>query len=361
MGEKEFSCAVIIPALNPGQELPGYVRSLLERGIPAVIVVDDGSRADCAPIFSAVEEMSGTIVLHHAVNRGKGVALKTAYRYCLDTPALSEIAGVVTADADGQHHVEDVLRVAKLTQEKPGSIIMGTRNLRLPNVPPRSKLGNRLTSFGFHMLYGARLEDTQTGLRGFPRGLLDWCCGVRGERFEYEMNVLIRAVGEGIPFEQTEIQTIYYDNNKGSHLRAGRDSWRVFLVLMSGLGIYAVAAAVSAAVDVGMFWVSYRFIFASLSRETCYLWSTILARVLSSVINFLLNRKYVFRSVRGHMDSLWRYYTLWTVQMLASYLGLLALGAILRWPAVVLKAIVDILLAIGSYQIQLRWVFRDSK
>ena len=123
---------------------------------------------------------------------------------------------------------------------------MGTRNLRLPNVPPRSKLGNRLTSFGFHMLYGARLEDTQTGLRGFPRGLLDWCCGVRGERFEYEMNVLIRAVGDGIPFEETEIQTIYYDNNKGSHLRAGRDSWRVFLVLMSGLGVYAVAAAVSA-------------------------------------------------------------------------------------------------------------------
>ena len=357
----QYSCAVIIPALNPGGELPGYVQTLLDRGIPAVIVVDDGSRTDCAPIFTALEEIPGTHVLHHQVNRGKGCALKTAYRYCLDTPALSGVAGVVTADADGQHDVDDVLRVAVLTQEKPDAIIMGTRNLRLPQVPPRSKLGNRLTSFGFHMLYGADLEDTQTGLRGFPRELLKWCCGVRGERFEYEMNVLIKAVGDGIPFVETEIQTIYYDNNKGSHLRAGRDSWRVFVVLMSGLGVYAAAAAVSAALDVLLFWVSYRFLFTRLAPETNYLCSTVLARVVSSIVNFSLNRRFVFRSVRGHMDSLVRYYALWLTQMLASYLGLLALHALLAWPAVVLKAIVDILLAIGSYQVQLRWVFRKSE
>ena len=64
----QYSCAVIIPALNPGAELPGYVQTLLARGIPAVIVVDDGSRADCAPIFTALEEIPGTHVLHHQVN-----------------------------------------------------------------------------------------------------------------------------------------------------------------------------------------------------------------------------------------------------------------------------------------------------
>ncbi|MEA4823123.1 MAG: bifunctional glycosyltransferase family 2/GtrA family protein [Clostridiaceae bacterium] len=358
---EQYKCAVVIPALNPAPELVTYVRELLSRGIPAVIVVDDGSRADCRPIFDEAESIPGVSLCRHTVNRGKGCALKTAYQYILDEPKLAWAAGVVTADADGQHHVDDVLNVACMTQETKGKIVLGTRNLRLSNVPPRSKLGNRLTSFAFHLLYGARLEDTQTGLRGFPRDLLSWCTTVNGDRFEYEMNVLIRAVGDGIQFCETRIQTIYYDNNAGSHLRAGRDSWRVFVILLSGLGMYTVAAAISAAIDVVMFWVSYRFLFSHLATATCYLASTVLARVLSSIVNFSLNRRYVFKSLRGKFDSAVRYYSLWLTQMMTSYLGLLGLQAILPIPAVISKAGVDIVLAVTSYQIQMRWVFNCSK
>ena len=356
-----FSCAVAIPALNPEPELADYVRALLERGIPRVIVINDGSRADCLPVFEEIAGIPRAVVLRHEVNRGKGCALKTAYRCCLDAPDMAEITGVVTADADGQHLVDDVLNVARMTQSSTDTIVMGTRNLRLPQVPPRSKLGNRMTSFAFHLLYGAQLEDTQTGLRGFPRSLLEWCCGVHGDRYEYEMNVLIRAVRDGVKFVQTEIQTVYFDNNRGSHLKAGRDSWRVFLILISGLGMYAVSAAVSAAVDVSMFWVSYRFLFAALRPAACYLAATVLARVLSSLANVTLNRRYVFRSRRGGFDSVLRYYSLWLTQMLVSYLALLGLQAILPVPPVIIKGCVDILLAIGSYQVQLHWVFREPE
>ncbi len=354
---EQYSCAVLIPALKPGAELTAYVSELLESGIPRVVVIDDGSPADFRPVFDAIEALPGAVVLRHEVNRGKGCALKTAYRYCLSCADMQDIAGVVTADADGQHLVKDVLNVARLTQAARDCIIMGTRNIGLPQVPPRSKLGNRVTSFAFHILYGAELEDTQTGLRGFPRGLLEWCCDIRGERYEYEMNVLIRAVRDGIRFEQTEISTVYFDNNRGSHLKAGRDSWRTFLILISGLGMYAVSAAASAATDVAMFWVSYRFLFAGLSPAVCYLAATVLARILSSLVNFSMNRRYVFRSQRGSLSSMKRYYMLWLGQLLVSYLLLLLLQSFIPLPPVIIKGLVDILLSIASYQIQLRWVF----
>lgn len=354
-------CAVLIPALNPEKGLIEYVRELIARKVPAVVVVNDGSSAEFTCIFDELAKIEKVTVLTHPENRGKGCALKTAFRYFIEDPSMQGIAGVVTADADGQHLVDDVMNVACLTQRASHKIIMGTRNLKLSHVPKRSKLGNRLTSFGFHALYGANLEDTQTGLRGFPRDLFDWCANVKGERFEYEMNVLIRAVREQIPFEETQIQTVYYNNNEGSHLRAFRDSWRIFLILISGLGMYTVAAALSAAIDVVMFWVSYRFIFARMPEAFCYLASTVLARILSSIVNFVLNRRYVFNSTNSSVNSAIRYYTLWLGQMLASYVGLLALQAILpAVPAVILKALIDVILAVLSYQIQLRWVFHNG-
>ncbi|MGI6336129.1 MAG: GtrA family protein [Eubacteriales bacterium] len=357
----QMACAVVIPALNPGAELIDYVRELLARGVPYVVVVNDGSGAAYTRVFDGIRTLPGCVVLKHDVNRGKGCALKTAFRHILADPTFAEITGVVTADADGQHHIDDVLRLIAQTASDTENIQLGTRNLRQEHVPKRSKLGNRLTSFAFHLLYGARLEDTQTGLRGFPRALLPWCLNIPGDRFEYEMNVLIRAVHDHVPFRETEIQTIYYDNNAGSHLRTVRDAWRVFIILMSGLGKYTAAAAISAVLDIGIFWVSYRFLFAKLPEATCFLAATVLARVLSSLVNFTLNRRYVFKSLRKSADSMMRYYILWLCQMLASYLGLLGLQAVIRIPAVVLKACVDIVLAVVSYQVQMRWVFHKKE
>ena len=89
--------------------------------------------------------------------------------------------------------------------EETDRLVLGVRDLTLPQVPPRSKLGNRLTSWAFHLLYGVRLADTQTGLRGIPWGMLAWCGEIRGERFEYEMNMLIRAAREHRELRQSGI------------------------------------------------------------------------------------------------------------------------------------------------------------
>ena len=352
-------CIVVIPALCPDPAVTEYVSTLLDKGFRQVVVVDDGSGPACADTFRELEYKEGCTVLRHEKNRGKGRALKTAFAHILNCP-LWEGSAVVTADADGQHSVEDVCAVAAAAAEEERRLVMGVRDLSLPHVPTRSKIGNRLTSWAFHLLYGARLCDTQTGLRGIPWGLLRWCAEIEGERFEYEMNMLIRAAREHVELRQVSIEVIYYNNNAGTHLHAVRDSWRVFRILMAGLGWYTAAAALSAAADVLAFWLGSAVIFRPLSNLARYWWSTLAARALSSTLNYSLNRRYVF-GARPHRRTVVRYYCLWLGQLMCSYLLLLFMTVLFpALPAVVSKALADILLAIGSYQIQLHWVFREE-
>lgn len=352
-------CVVVIPALDPDGALPGYAAALLERGAEGVVAVDDGSRPSCRAVFEELEKLEGCTVLRHEKNQGKGRAMKDAFTYILDQPQWAGCA-VVTADADGQHSVEDVCAVGRTALEHPEELTLGVRDLTLPEVPPKSRVGNRLSSWAFRTLYGPRLEDTQTGLRGVPWELLSWCGEIKGERFEYEMNMLIRAARERRELREVTIQVIYFDNNRGTHLRAVRDSWRVFLVLASGLGWYALSSVLSAVTDVLAFWLCSAVVFRSLTPLYCYWWSTLTARALSSSLNYTLNRRYVFGAQpRGR--TLLRYYILWGSQLLCSYLLLLALERLLPgiYPTVN-KALGDIILALCSYQIQLRWVFRED-
>ena len=357
-------CIVVIPALSPDPKVTDYVSALLDKGFRQVVVVDDGSGEAFAGTFYTLEGMEGCTVLRHEKNRGKGRALKTAFAHILNCP-LWEGSAVVTADADGQHSVEDVCAVAAAAAAEEKRLVMGVRDLSLPNVPTRSKIGNRVTSWAFHLLYGVRLEDTQTGLRGIPWGLLRWCAGIEGDRFEYEMNMLIKAAREHVELRQVSIEVIYYDNNAGSHLHTVRDAWRVFCILMAGLGWYTAAAALaaaalSAAADVLTFWLGSAVIFRPLSDLACYWWSTLTARALSSTLNYSLNRRYVF-GAKPRPRTVVRYYCLWLGQLMCSYLLLLFMTVLIpSLPPVVSKALVDILLAIGSYQIQMHWVFREE-
>lgn len=352
-------CVVVIPALSPEGTLPDYAAALLEQGAEQIVVVDDGSGPDYQAVFQALEDMEGCTVLRHRNNQGKGRALKDAFAYIAGEAAWTGCA-VVTADADGQHSVEDVCAVGRAAREETERLVLGVRDLTLPQVPARSKAGNRLSSWAFHTLYGVRLGDTQTGLRGIPWEMLEWCTAIGGERFEYEMNMLIRAARERVELRQVTIQVIYYNNNAGTHLRAVRDSLRVFAILISGLGWYTVSSALSALTDVLAFWLCSAVIFRPLSELSCYWWSTLTARALSSSLNYTLNRRYVFGS-RPSRRTVVRYYCLWCSQLLCSYLLLLVLERLLPgiYPTVN-KALGDIILALCSYQIQMHWVFREE-
>lgn len=105
--------AVLIPSLDPDEKMVEYVQGLKNRGFENIIIVDDGSQECTQMYFAAVKELQGVVILRHAVNQGKGRALKTGFHYFLNTYKKENMVGVVTADADGQHSVEDTARIAR--------------------------------------------------------------------------------------------------------------------------------------------------------------------------------------------------------------------------------------------------------
>lgn len=224
--------AVIIPALNPNESLVDYVKALLSEGFKEVIVVNDGSKTECTHIFKNLAAINHCNVLTHSVNRGKGRALKTAFQFFLQK--FSHLNGVLTADADGQHAVVDVCRVGDELSRNENQLVLGIRNFKESNVPKRSYLGNTVTSFIFYVLFRKKLVDTQTGLRGIPTKELERMLALKGERYEYEINMLIYAIKRKLKIGEVPIQTIYYDNNAGSYYKTVKDSWKIFRKLMSG-------------------------------------------------------------------------------------------------------------------------------
>lgn len=221
--------AVVVPAWRPRVSMVGLVRELVEVGFGAVVVVDDGSGPEFAGVFAAVEGLDRVRVVRHGGNRGKGRALKTGFGVVL--AEMPEVVGVVTADADGQHRVGDVARVgAELVRGD--AVVLGVRT-RLAEGPWRSRVGNAVVRRVFEWVTGVRLRDTQTGLRGFSRGMLAEVVRLPGERYEFEMAVLAAVCRRGRPAE-VEIETVYEEGNRGSHFRAVRDSVRVLWVLVGG-------------------------------------------------------------------------------------------------------------------------------
>ena len=212
---------ILIPSLEPDERLPAYAKALREKGFTRLVVVDDGSSEKYQPIFNEMDEMEGCTVLHHEVNKGKGVALKTGYAYIQKN--LPDAVGVITADADGQHTVEDCWRLAEALCDGKDELYLGSRDFNLDHVPPKSRYGNKITSAVFRLLYGRWLPDTQTGLRAFPASRLTFMQKVEGNRFEYEMNVLIACARDGMPMQPIVLQTLCGHEDAGTLFHPIRD------------------------------------------------------------------------------------------------------------------------------------------
>ena len=231
----ENSLVVIIPAYEPQAEFESYATEVSKHAA-RVVVVNDGSGEEYDGIFNRLKEIPNLIYLKHEVNRGKGCALKTAFSYCASE--LPAEAILVTADCDGQHALEDVLKVYGEAREKNDHLILGSRDFTKDNIPVKSQIGNTLFRFTYRLIYGLAVYDTQTGLRGFSIPTARAFLEVPGDRFEYEMSALIYAKRDGIPIREIPIQTIYPDDPKDrvTHYKAIRDTLKILFVVLKNAG-----------------------------------------------------------------------------------------------------------------------------
>lgn len=352
---------IIVPALDPDDNLPALLRAILRdsRARP-VILVDDGSGPAAAPHLAAAAGLPGVVRLEHPRNLGKGAAIKTAIRYCLDH--IPDCPGVVTADSDGQHTPADILATAVALADHPGGLILGVRDFRAPGIPARSRLGNRLSRLVYR-LAGVHVADTQTGLRGIPRHLLPALLDIPYDRYEFETAMLIEAARRNLAVQEQPIRTVYLNQNRGSHFAPLRDSIRIYRVLWRNtarqMRRFIATALASAALDLLLFSLLFHWLLPGLGVPHL-LGATLLARAVSAFFNYLMNRNYVFRTP-GHWDhrSFTRYAALCLLLAGASYGGmrlLLPLVPVSR--ATGLKAGVDLALFLISFAVQKGVVFR---
>jgi glycosyltransferase involved in cell wall biosynthesis len=221
--------AVIIPAWQPDERLVELAQSLCGFPFAAIVIVNDGSSPEHEQIFEQAARITGVTVLRHAINCGQCRAVKTGMQFVFDH--LPYIAGVVTADADGQHAVKDIVRIAEALTAGDAKLVLGVRSFGA-EVPLRSRFGNILTQYVFRLLSGHRIQDTQTGLRGVPRQWIPEVQRVAGDRFEFAISLLARFLRQGIAVVEVPISTIYIDENRSSHFRPVRDSIRIYGTLL---------------------------------------------------------------------------------------------------------------------------------
>ena len=277
---------VLIPAYEPGAELAELITCLRHH---TVLVVDDGSGPSCAPMFAAARA-AGAEVITMPFNQGKGRALRAGFAH-----AHSHHPGepVVCADSDGQHRPEDIEAVAARLTDGDPAMVLGARQFD-GDVPARSRIGNNVTRAAFSAATGLPLTDTQTGLRAYPARMLPWLAEVKGDRFEYELQLLVRAAREQLEVAEIEIATVYLNHNASSHFRPVRDSLQVLAPLLA----FAASSLLGFVVDT-------LALLALVALTGSLAGSAIGARMLSAAVNYGVNRRFVFASDRR--GSLIRY------------------------------------------------------
>ena len=343
---------VIIPSYEPDEKLLQLLDDLRESGFSNIVVVDDGSGKEYRHFFEQAENAYGCHVMHHAINMGKGRALKTAFDFVLQ--GFPDSVGCITADSDGQHTPECILSCAKALMDHPDSLIMGCRCFDKENVPARSEFGNKCTRIVMKFLAGVSVSDTQTGLRGIPRSFMKELLALKGERFEFETNMLMETKKSKIPIVEVPIQTIYIEENRTSHFNPVKDSVRIYMLF----GKFLFSSLSSSVVDLVLFSV---FCYLLKDRQwgsiTYIMASTFFARVLSAVYNYAINYKVVFESKNSVGSTVVRYFLLAAVQMCCSALLVNFLYPLFGGAEVLVKIPVDVFLFFISFVIQREFVY----
>ncbi len=363
MGNYKNNIAIVIPALNPNERMVNLVKDLVSRGFENIILVDDGSEIENRKFFKTCKEEYNCRIIRHVINFGKGMALKSAFNHILEN--RPDIVGTVTVDCDGQHAIDDIETCAQLVEKHPDSLILGCRQFDDKDIPLRSRFGNKFTRQFIRMLCGIQVSDTQTGLRGMSRELIhDHFAQTKGERFEYEMNMLLCAREHMIPIEEFPIETIYLENNESSHFNPFIDSIRIYKVFVT----FMLSSFSSFIIDITLFYILGLLLRPLIGDklQVDFLWIqmpllTLLrsgfSRLGSSLYNFTINKRQVFHNESKNYSILVRYYILCICQLVLSTI-LVEYAFTFIFSRTIRKCIIDTILFTVSFQIQREWVFK---
>ena len=331
---------VLIPSYEPQISLVNLVKEVKNFGFD-VVVVDDGSGTKYANIFLAL--LKYAYVISYSENRGKGYALKEGFRYIQSHYRCDYT--VVTMDSDGQHSLNDAFNVCAEAEINKGTLVLGSRK-QSKNSPLRSRFGNCITRNIYRVISSLDVYDTQTGLRAFDKSLLPFLLEVSGERFEYEMNVLLKAARNKVPIKEITIKTIYIDGNSGSHFDKIKDSCRIYKEIIK----FSLSSLAGFVAD----YIIYSLMMLAVNNVVL---SNIVARTISASVNYSINYKLVFKNEKNILNSAIRYFVLALCILAGNTLVLKYMTENLMLNPFAAKIITEVLFFVGSFLAQRTFVF----
>lgn len=335
----------LIPAYKPDEALIRIVRETRESGLRPV-VVDDGSGPDFREVFAGAAD-EGAVVLSYEENHGKGAALK--YGLSWIGRRFAGPCSVVTVDADGQHRVEDALVLAQSAALRPLTLFLGSRTLPA-DAPLRSRVGNAFARLIFRLSTGKKVLDTQTGLRAFSGEMIPRMVKIPGDRYEYEMNVLMETARGGGEICEMEIPALYEEGNPSSHFRTVADTARI----LKEVAKFSASSLISAGADLLLFLMFSALLSGAALGVAA---ANVLARLISASLNFTLNRRLVFEG-RGELGRSALSYALVAALILAGNTVVVTLlTGPLGLPLLPAKILTELLLFTVSWLLQRRFVF----
>lgn len=343
---------IVIPAYNPDKDIMMEFIKEVKTKFKNIVVINDGSKKEYTQFFKDLQE-NGIVVLTHYINFGKGRGIKTAFNYILNN--YHDITGAITADCDGQHYIEDIIKCAEKLRENPDKLVIGIRNFDEEQVPFKSRFGNKLTRGMFSTFVGIKITDTQSGLRAFGRKNMEKFLQTAGERYEYETNMLIDCKQKNIEIEEVPISTVYIRNNSLSHFNAVRDSIMIYKLFIK----YIISSLSSFMLDIILYTAFVNILpeinFVGITEIVI---ATVIARIISAGYNFAINSKVVFKS--KNKDSIIKYFILCAVQMFISAFAVSKLFEMSHMNSTLIKVIVDTIIFIINFVIQREWVFKKK-
>ena len=344
--------ALLIPIFEPNEKVVPYLKTFDKTEFDSFLVVDDGSGEKYRDTFKQIAKETVFKVISYPVNHGKGFALKTGIQKLRE--GIPDLDFIVTADGDGQHLKKDIMNIKNQLDKHQGALILGTRDFTSPNVPRNSLLGNHIFRHVFRLLTGVDLNDTQTGLRAIPSNLFETALEAKGERYEYEFNFLIDSVRE-TKLSTINIETVYENNNKGSHYRPYMDTYRIAKNTL----LYSLVVFLNFLLDAGLFSAFLYGVHGSINPFNIGM-SNVLARIISDLFIFLMLRCIVFpRKKRVPGEGI--KYALLLLSEMALSTALTTLMSFVPGPIVVYKMVIDTLIGIAAYFFNRFVLFRCNK
>ncbi|WP_343618337.1 DUF2062 domain-containing protein [Flavobacterium sp.] len=215
-----ISFCVIVPTYNNQKTLKRVLDSVLDF-TSNIIIVNDGSTDETGDILKQYSQLTQ---IHHPKNMGKGRALRNGFRKAIE----QNFEYAITIDSDGQHFASDIPVFLEEIYNQPYSLLIGSRNMTQENVPRKSSFGNKFSNFWFKFETGIALEDTQSGFRLYPLKLIPK--RFYTNKFEFEIEVIVRSAWKGIPVKNVPVQVLYDPAERVSHFRPFQDFTRISIL-----------------------------------------------------------------------------------------------------------------------------------